>query len=152
MKRWETLSIAVLSVLGLGVPWALQSCAGSQAAQTTTLTVADLVNEVAHRGDTIYGVTVEECHQAELGASKAPDLRSAQTLVSTIRAKCHVAFDALETVRVSINTLDEAVEKAGKGQITAADLSSAMLTARKLWDDTVKLETETRDFLKGVAQ
>ena len=152
MRRWEKALLGVLTVSGLVVPWALQSCAGSQATQTTVVSIADLVNATAHTGDVVYGITVDECHQAELGASKAADLASAQALVQQIRTRCHQAFDALDTVRTSIDTLDEAVSKAGKGQITAADLSSAMLTARKLWDDTVQLESETRTFLKGIAQ
>lgn len=126
------------------------ACAGG--AQKTVVTVADVVNQVARRGDQVYAVSVAECNQAEKVAVELPDLNKAGNLVKEIRAKCDVAFKALDSLRIGVNTLDEAIARADKGQLSAADLARAAVEARRLWDETVGIERQTADFLKGIGE
>lgn len=148
-ERWHTAVFVMFAFCCSFGCWVACASAG---AQKTVVTVADVVNQVAKRGDQVYAVSVQECDAAEKVAVELPDVGQAGNLVKAIRAKCDVAFKALDSLRLGVNTLDEAVARAEKGQLTAADLASAAVEARRLYDETVVLESQTADFLKGIGK
>lgn len=125
----------------------LTSCASSHQAAVRT---ADVVNQIARTGDKIYVVSVETCHGAEMAAARHPDLKRAETLVAEIRARCDIAFMALERARGYVERIDDAVAKAGSGTLSARDLAALAMSAREAVEAAQDIHVELAKFLKGI--
>lgn len=144
-ERQRTLKIsgAMLAVqLLLFTPFACSSAAHP------AVTVADVVNEVALRGDASYAVTVEQCNEGEKRAAEIPDLDAAKVVVARIRSTCDVAFRAFEKVRSSIDALDSAVASAEQGKITARELAELAVVARQRVEQAIELGKAAKTVLE----
>ena len=114
--RSAVFLIAVQVALVLGV-------ACSSGLHKSAVSVADVVNHVAKKGDALYAVSVAQCHAAESVAAEIPDVTAAERLVLDIRVRCDEAFRALERVRLAVVALDVTVAKVEDGTVTAAELA-----------------------------
>jgi hypothetical protein len=112
---------------------AFTACVSPQT-QRAAVTVADIVNEVSHRGDQAYGLSVEACDTAERAAVALPNLDTARALVERIRVECDRAFQAFEDVRMVIARLDAAVADAESGKMSTEDLVNLALEARRRFE------------------
>jgi uncharacterized protein YhaN len=110
----------------------LQSCSGGGA--QAAITAADIVNEVAKRGDQAYQVSIGTCHAAEAAAAELPDVTQAEAAVLKIRKACDHAFATLEQVRLALQRVDQAFLLAEQGKLPVRDLVSAALSARELFE------------------
>jgi hypothetical protein len=144
--RLFTLLVLLLSVV-LSCTAAQQELAQRQAA-----TAADVVNEVAKRGDQVYAVSVEACHNAELAAAALPDLETAKTTVTEIRQRCDVAFLALERLRLAVAYVDNLVEQLDKGAATVQQATAAAITARDAFERAQSAMVDLNTYLESLAQ
>ncbi len=122
--------LACLCLL-FGVP----GCHSTQPA----ITAAEVVNEVAQRGDQAFQVSVAACHAAEQVAAELPDVDKASSTVLRIRAACDHVFARFDLLRTAITKLDEAMGQAADGRVSVRDLVTRALDARALLD-SVKAE------------
>lgn len=124
-----------------------QSCAF---AERTVIKAADVVNEVAHRGDQLDAVAVESCHAAEEAAVEHPDLDEAERLVGEIRAKCDAAFEAIDEVERAIATVDEVFASVERGQTELEELVAAAIAARQAFEKAQGAHDALRTYLETV--
>lgn len=103
------------------------------------ITAAEVVNEVAQRGDQAFQVSVSACHAAEQVAAELPDVDKASSTVLRIRAACDHVFARFDLLRTAITKLDEAMGQAADGRVSVRDLVTRALDARALLD-SVKAE------------
>lgn len=148
---WMTLLLWLLASWGIGVTWSLQAgCAGT--GPKVAISAADIVNEVARRGDQSYAVSVASCHAAELVAAELPDVAEAERAVGRIRSACDRAFHLFEEVRLAVARVDEAMARAEAGQLPIRDVVGAALSARELFERAQAEDTTLAAQLgKGVA-
>ncbi len=145
---WTTLLLLVLASWGIGVTWSVAGCSGT--GPKVAISAADIVNEVARRGDQTYAVSVEACHAAEMVAAEQPNVDEAERAVGRIRAACDHAFHALDEVRLAIARVDEAMARAEAGQLPIRDVVSAALSARELFESAqAEQVTLTTQLQKG---
>jgi hypothetical protein len=145
-RRWLRVSgLMLLAQLALFTPFACSS-----AAKPAVVTVADVVNEVARKGDATYGVSVQQCNEAEKHAAEMQDLDLAKQTVARIREQCDKAFRVFERVRATIASLDAAVADAEAGKLTAKDLADLALEARRRVEEAVATARQVHTFLEAV--
>jgi hypothetical protein len=141
--------LVALLPLCVVAPLTVTSCASPQRA---AVTVADVVNEVARRGDRIYSVSVDACNAAEALAAHHADLDTAERLVGEVRRRCDVAFAALEAARKAVALVDDAVARGGAGGLSAADLARLAMAAREAVESAQAAHAELATFLRGLAK
>lgn len=129
-RVYAAATLWVLAVCGLSGFYA--ACAGT--GPKVAISAADIVNEVARRGDQAYGVSVESCHAAEAVAAELPNVAEAERAVGRIRSACDHAFHRFDEVRLAIARVDEAMARAEAGQLPIRDVVSAALSARELFE------------------
>jgi uncharacterized protein YhaN len=98
--------------------------------EKAAVSAADIVNEVVHRGDQVYGVSVQSCHTAEQAAAELPEPAEAERAVARIRAACDHAFQALDLVALAVKRVDEIMAQAEAGAVPVRDVVAAALDAR----------------------
>jgi len=144
----------LLLIVGLGFTASACSPAQTQqaveAAKPNVARLADGVNEVAKRGSQVQGVTVETCNAAELVAAQHPDLAQAKELVAAIRARCKLAFDAFEHLRLAIDKTDQTVARFRVGQATLEQAFAAALDAKDAAAAADKIHRELATYLGSV--
>lgn len=131
------------------VMFVMVSCS-SQATDMAVISAADVVNEIARRGDQVYAVGVRECNAAERQAAELPDLPSAKALVSQIRTQCDKAFRAIDRVREVIAAIDRMLVEVDAGSLAVADLTELALEARRRADQAHQVHAEVAKYLSGV--
>lgn len=135
----------LLVVLALTLMGAFVSC--SQA-ERVVISAADVVNEVARKGDQIDAVSVEICHEAESAAADLPDLEKAQKLVFEIRGQCDHVFGSIDKLEQAIKHVDLVFEAVQRGDAKVKDLVSAAIKARQIYDDALEANEALRDILE----
>lgn len=138
---------AAMALLVLQVALFCAQACGSTAARGAAITVADVVNEVAQRGDVLYGVSVDTCDQAERAAAEQGTPEQAEKLVGAIRARCDEAFRAFDRLRIATERIDAAVDAIGTHPLSARDLSDLALDARRLHAEAADLNAKLGSFL-----
>jgi hypothetical protein len=141
--------LVALLPLSVVAPLTVTSCATPQRA---AVSVADVVNEVARRGDRIYAVSVDACNAAEVLAAHHRDLATAEKLVGEVRSRCDLAFAALEAARKAVTLVDDAVAKSRAGELSAADLARLAVAAREAVESAQAAHAELATFLRGLAK
>ena len=128
------------------------SAAQQEAANAQAANVADVVNEIARKGDTVYEVSIEACHQAELTAADLPDVDKARSTVAEIRKRCDQAFAAVNKVRDAIARVDQLVADIDRGVGNIKALADAALKARAAFSDAEDAQRALAAYLKGFGQ
>ena len=138
-KAKKPPALTVVMIMCLALP-GLVACSPATLpkAKTQVGTVADVINEVARRGDQVYAVSVEACKRAEQVAVQHPDLAEAKRLVSAIRARCDIAFAALEQLKGAIDRVDALVLRFELKQATLEELVRAAMVARAAFEQADK--------------
>lgn len=140
------LRAAVFLLLCQVAIFCAQAC-GSGAPRMAAITVADVVNEVAQRGDVLYGVGVETCDAAERVAAEQGTPEQAEATVRAIRVQCDEAFRAFDRLRIATERLDAAVAAIGTHPLSAKDLSELALDARRLHAEASAAATKVNAYL-----
>lgn len=140
MKRLLVLVLALASI----------ACVGCSQSERVVVSAAEVVNEVARRGDQIDAVAVDACHMAESVAVELPDIDEAEKAVMVIRARCDAAFAAVDALEAAIEQVDIVFAAVERGDLTVRDLVSAAIGARQAFERAQKAHTELREFLKEV--
>jgi hypothetical protein len=125
------------------------SCSSS-ATEQGVLSAADVVNEIARRGDQVYAVGVRECNAAEVAAAELPDLASARTLVGQIRLQCDKAFRAVDRVREVIAAIDRTLVEIDAGSMALGDVTALALEARRRVDEAHAVHAEVAKYLATI--
>jgi hypothetical protein len=125
------------------------SCSSS-ATEQAVLSAADVVNEIARRGDQVYAVGVRECNAAEVAAAELPDLASARTLVGQIRLQCDKAFRAVDRAREVIAAIDRTLVEIDAGSMALGDVTALALEARRRVDEAHAVHAEVAQYLATI--
>lgn len=138
MKFVEVLKLFALILVVFASSFIVGGCSK---AELVIVRAADIVDEVALRGDQIDAVSVELCDQAEQVALTYPDVDAAEAAISEIRKRCDQAFKAIDKVAETIAVVDSIFAEVEQGEDRVTDLVEAALAARKLFIST-KLESD----------
>lgn len=148
------MSWFLISFLALALWLVSPGCTATapEVAEQRTDRAAELLNEIAKRGDQVYGVSVERCHRAELAAAKLPDLEDARALVATVRAQCDQAFQALEALRLALEGIDNTLADLERGTATIRQAAAAAILARDAFDAAQLAHDDLATFLGRLEQ
>lgn len=137
------------------VPWiaallliALSLTLACSTAQQTVINAADVVNQVARKGDKLDQVTVDACHAAEKVAVELPDVAQAEAKVLEIRKHCDAAFKAVDELDTAIKQVDAVFEAVERGDATVQDLVNSAMVARQLFAKAQQAHEALRAFLE----
>lgn len=137
--------------LALVAMWAPLACACVQT-QKAVVTVADVVNEVARKGDYLDAVAVAACNEAEKAALKHPDVEVAEALIKDIRVQCDLAFASVDVLEHLIKVTDGTFAKMQTGKVSAQELVNAAMAARQAFENAETINSQTKVFLEKVKQ
>jgi hypothetical protein len=142
---------AVFLLLAKLAMFCAQAC-GAATPRAAVVTVADVVNEVAQRGDVLYGVGVETCDAAERVAVEQGTPEQAEQTIRAIRAQCDEAFRAFDRLRIATERLDEAVAAMAERPLSAKELSDLALDTRRLHAEAAAASSKVHAYLSGVGK
>jgi N-acetylglucosamine kinase-like BadF-type ATPase len=125
---------------------AFAACKGVQ--QRTVVSAAEVVNEVAKKGDHIDAVSVEICHEAESAAADLPDLDRAEKLVMEIRGRCDMVFTGIDKLEQAIKHVDLVFEAVQRNDATVEDLVNAAMKARQAYEHALEANEALRELLE----
>ena len=120
-------------------------------ARGAVVSVAQVVDAIAHKGDQIDAVTVDVCHKAESAAADIPDLRDAELAVMRIREACDKAFAAVDVTAEAIARVDAVMEKVETGELSVDDLAGAAIKARQAFEKAQVAHDDLREVLEQEA-
>lgn len=138
-KKWF-LVFVVLFALGT-----ITNCSMTE---RTVVSAADVVNEVARKGDQIDAITVETCHEAESAAAELPDLEMAEAKVKAIRQRCDEVIESIDKLEEAIEQVDLVFEAVERGDAEVEDLVSAAIGARQAFERAKGANEELKAYLE----
>lgn len=137
------LALATISTL------LFTSCTTKQA-DITTATAAQIVDQVAMRGDQVDAVLVGACDEAERQAAELPDIESAERLVFEIRKRCDQAFEAVDKLAEAIVATDALMGRYESGEVKLTKVMEAALKARAAFARAVELHDTLKKYLEAL--
>lgn len=138
MIDWKPIALALCMACA-------QSCA---TAEKVVISAADVVDEVARKGDQIDAISVEACHEAESAAADIPDLDKAERAVQRIRSGCDQVFGAIDALEAAIETVDRTFASVQIKEATLEDLVGAAMKARQAYDRAAEASEQLREILE----
>ncbi len=137
MRAWFFAVLASLSLLF-----------GCASTEHSVITAAQVVDELARRGDDIDAIAVSACHAAELKAADLPDLGKATQAVESIRAACDEAFEAVDVLKGAVEHVDEVFAAVERKEADVQGLISAAIAARQAFGAAKAANDKLRGILK----
>ena len=141
----------LVMVLGFVVGDLLLGCTTKQT-DRAVVTAAQIVDQVAMRGDQVDAVTVVACNAAEEHAAEIADIEEADRRVQEIRVYCDQAFDAIDDLDEAIKAVDVLMGRHEKGEVPISEVVEAAVQARLVFVKAVEVHDSLRRYLSALKE